>query len=67
MDDANNKYILAFKKLGIPIKPLPANYTPEEYARKLISASNNYCGIAYSDSTDIEPHPIESNKSQVDE
>lgn len=45
-------YYKAFESLGISIKPLPANYTPEEFGRRLLSATKSEHGVSYAASTD---------------
>ena len=44
----------AFKSLGISIKPLPANYTPDEFGRELASMSHSEPSVSYAASTDFE-------------
>lgn len=48
----NDKYTQAYKDLGIPIEPLPANYTPEEFGRRLHTMSQTEVGVSYAASTD---------------
>ena len=47
-----NEYGQVYKALGIPIKPLPSNYTPDEFGRKLRSMSQTEHGVSYAASTD---------------
>ncbi len=46
-----NKYIQGFKALNIPIEPVPSNYSPEEFGRKLLSMSHCGYGVSYAAST----------------
>lgn len=48
----HNYYYDVFKALGIPIEPLPSNYTPEEFGRRLLSMSKTEHGVSYATSTD---------------
>ena len=48
----NDKYSQTFSALGIPIQPLPSNYTPEEYGRKLLSMFQTERAVSYAASTD---------------
>lgn len=48
----NEKYYQIFMTLGIPVEPLPLNYTPEDYGRRLLSLSQFKHGVTYSASTD---------------
>ena len=48
------QYCLVFCSLGIPVEPLPENYTPEEYGRQLLSMSQFECGVSYTSSTDYD-------------
>ena len=48
----NDKYSQVFKTLGIPIQPLPSNYSPEEFGRRLLSMSQTERGVSYAASTD---------------
>lgn len=48
----NDKYYQVFKDLNITVEPLPSNYTPEEYGRKLFSMSQPENGVSYAASTD---------------
>lgn len=49
----NNKFLEIYKSLGISIKPLPPNYSPDDYGKMLcflnLFKPNN---VYYSDSTD---------------
>lgn len=53
----NNKYSQVFETLGIPIQPLPSNYSPEEYGRRLLSMSQTERGVSYAASTDYVETP----------
>lgn len=48
----NDKYYQVFKTLNITVEPLPSNYTPEEYGRRLFSMSQSENGVSYAASTD---------------
>lgn len=52
-----DEYIQVYKALGIPIKPLPSNYTPEEFGRRLKSLSQTEHGVSYAASTDYMDVP----------
>lgn len=41
-----------YQSLGIPVEPLPPNYTPEEYGKRLASMSSIDRGVSYASSTD---------------
>lgn len=57
----NDIYSQVFMSLGIPIHPLPSNYSPEEFGRRLFSMSHTECGVSYAASTDyLELPPIAS-------
>ncbi len=45
-------YYQAFKALGIHVEPLPPNYTPEEFGRRLRSMAQSEHGVSYAASTD---------------
>ena len=45
-------YSQIFESLNIPVQPLPSNYSPEEYGRKLLSMSKTEHGVSYAASTD---------------
>ena len=47
----NEKYELKFKDLGIEIKPLPDNYTPDSYAQSLLQNIPQKPDISYSANT----------------
>lgn len=53
----NDKYSQIFKTLGIPIQPLPSNYSPEEFGRRLLSMSQTERGVSYAASTDYVEMP----------
>ena len=62
-----DEYVQAYKALGIPIKQLPSNYTPEEFGRRLRSMSQTEHGVSYAASTDYVVMPrmssdIDKNK-----
>ncbi|MBR4751571.1 MAG: hypothetical protein IK077_07400 [Thermoguttaceae bacterium] len=48
----DEKYKLQFEAFGLEIKPLPSNYTPDDYARRLMSGVLQRPDISYSDRTD---------------
>ena len=48
----NDKYLQGFIELGIKIEPLPSNYSPEEFGRRLMSQSHTEHGVSYAASTD---------------
>ena len=48
----NNIYFETFINLNIPIEQLPENYSPEEFGRKLFSASQYKYDVRYAASTD---------------
>ena len=48
----DDKYIQVFRELGIPVEPLPSNYTPEDYGRRLLSMSKTDRSVSYAASTD---------------
>lgn len=48
----NDKFVQGFIELGVPIEPLPTNYSPEEYGRRLMSQSHTEHGVSYAASTD---------------
>ena len=48
----NDIYVQTFNALGIPVKPLPSNYSPEEFGRSLLSMSKYEHGVSYAVSTD---------------
>lgn len=57
----NDKYVQAFRALGILIQPLPTNYSPEEFGRRLLSMSQKERGVSYAASTDyVEMTQIDS-------
>lgn len=47
-----DKYSQVFESLGIPIQPLPSNYTPDAYGRRLLAMSQTEHGVSYASSTD---------------
>lgn len=48
-----DKYLQGFIELGIQIEPLPANYSPEEFGRRLMSQSHTEHGVSYAAATDF--------------
>jgi hypothetical protein len=62
----NDKYYQAFRDLGIRVEPLPSNYNPEEYGRRLLSMSQSDYGVSYAASTDYVVTQ-QSNAKKVDE
>ena len=49
----NEVYELFFRELGIPVEPLPDNYTPDSFARRLLSArQSSPREVAYAAKTD---------------
>lgn len=58
----NEEYMQLFRMLEISIEPLPENYTPEEYGRKLLSESQTKLGVSYSASTEY----IDNSKNTID-
>ena len=63
----DEKYTKIFEELNIPTGPLPENYTPDEFMRKLLLKSstwNEQPEVSYSTSTDsnidlLDPVPVE--------
>lgn len=47
-----NKFEVIFRQLGIEAQPLPANYTPDSFAQKLMVNIPRSRGISYSTQTD---------------
>lgn len=47
----NHEYADLFKKLNIPIAPMPSNYTPETYAQELMRGCYSEQGVSYSATT----------------
>lgn len=43
-----------YKKLGIPIAPVPSNYNPETYAQELMRGCYSEQGVSYSAATAME-------------
>ena len=60
----NNIYIQVFKACNIPVQPLPSNYSPEEYGRRLLYMSQNKYGVSYSASTDYKERFQNNNWNQ---
>lgn len=48
----NEKFVSQFKVFGIEPKPLPGNYTPENYGRWLMRNVQRKTAVSYSDRTD---------------
>ena len=64
----NEKYYQAFRDLGIKVEPLPSNYNPEEYGRRLLSMSHSENGVSYAASTSTDYVVIQQNNAKkVDE
>lgn len=64
----NEKYYQAFRDLGIKVEPLPSNYNPEEYGRRLLSMSQPENGVSYAASTSTDYVVIQQNNAKkVDE
>ncbi|MBR0372926.1 MAG: hypothetical protein IJH91_00150 [Mogibacterium sp.] len=59
----NDKYYQAFMNLNIPIVSLPANYTPEEFGRRLYALSQKEKGVSYAASTDYSSFQQNSVKT----
>jgi hypothetical protein len=47
-----NRFEVIFRQLGIEAQPLPANYTPDSFAQKLMVNIPRSSGVAYSTQTD---------------
>ena len=45
-------YELVYRKLNVPVTPLPFNYSPDEYGKALLSSATNNTGVSYASSTD---------------
>ena len=64
----NEKYYQAFRDLGIKVEPLPSNYNPEEYGRRLLSMPQSENGVSYAASTSTDYVVIQQNNAKkVDE
>ena len=48
-----NNYEKAFEDLGISIKELPKNYTPDEFAKEMLKDFPKPTGVIYSTQTNI--------------
>lgn len=59
----NEKYYQTFRDLGIKVEPLPSNYNPEEYGRRLLSMSQPEYGVSYAASTDYVV--IQQNNAEI--
>lgn len=62
----NYDYYYAFKSIGVPIKPLPPNYSPEEFGRMLLSGTHFEKGVSYAtstDSIDISKKPLDTRNA----
>ena len=55
-------YRTQFKDLGLEVKPLPSNYTPDSYARFLMQGVQQKPAISYSDSTNYTGEKKEDDK-----
>lgn len=60
----NEKYYQAFRDLGIKVEPLPSNYNPEEYGRRLLSMSQSEYGVSYAASTSTDYVVIKQNNAK---
>ncbi len=60
----SDTYSQVFRSLGIPIQQLPANYSPEEYGRRLLSESRMERGVSYAASTDYVVPQMVPNTSK---
>ena len=45
------EYQKFFEQLGIKVEPLPENYNPDEYGKKLMSSYISTKGVSYSANT----------------
>lgn len=54
MENSQNQYFQIYRSLNIPIEPLPSNYTPEEYGKRLAAMSCTNKGVSYASSTDYK-------------
>ena len=54
------KYYQAFKSLNISVDPLPQNYTPEDFGRRLMSLSQTEQDVSYSASTEYVKSPLKN-------
>lgn len=62
----NDIFFQTFRTLGITIEPLPSNYNPEEFGRRLLAMSRSEYGVSYAASTDymvMQQEPV--NKSET--
>ena len=59
----NDNYSQVFRDLGIQIQPLPSNYTPEDFGRRLLSMSQTEHGVSYAASTDYVETPQKSSEN----
>ncbi|MBQ3625522.1 MAG: hypothetical protein II948_02100 [Synergistaceae bacterium] len=48
----NDKYFQEFKYLNIPVEPMPSNYTPEEFGKRLSAMFQRKYSVSYAASTD---------------
>ena len=55
------KYYQAFKSLNISVDPLPQNYTPEDFGRRLMSLSQTEQDVSYSASTEYVKSPLKNS------
>lgn len=63
----NEKYTQIYKSLGVLIKPLPSNYDPDDYGRRLFAMTQPKNGISYAASTDYDVEKYQnSNKKTKD-
>jgi hypothetical protein len=59
-------YAQVFRALDIPIQPIPSNYSPEEFGRKLFAMSQIESGVCYAASTDYAKKPSLASKTVND-
>lgn len=62
----NYDYYNAFESIGVPLKPLPTNYSPEEFGRMLLSETHFEKGVSYAtstDSIDISKKPLDTRNA----
>ena len=54
-------YTQFYRSMNIPFQPLPANYSPEEFGRKLMATSLTERGVSYAGSTDYLGSSLKSS------
>lgn len=47
-------FVSLYRKLNIPVEPLPSNYSPDEYGKSLMSVALSPKGVSYASSTDYK-------------